>query len=217
VGEFLRVAKKLVIFDMDGTLIDTGTAISNAVNFVRKYHNLEPIQKNILLDAMNNPDIHSPSFFYNTPEFTTKQIELFHEYYDKYSTYQLELYGGILELLEKLKVQNILMCVATNANSKNAKELLTHTGILSFFTHIVGADMVENPKPSADMVTYLLENTGINKDNSILIGDSLKDLYAAKNAGIDSILVEWGFTKHDTKAISDIKILEKKILERFKK
>jgi phosphoglycolate phosphatase len=201
-----------IIFDMDGTLIDSGTAISSAINYVRDFYSLPPLEKNDLLKAMNDPDIHSPTYFYKTPEFTKKQMELFDEYYDENCVKQLELYDGIYELLVELKNKNVVMSVATNASSFYASKMLESVGIKNFFEIIVGADMVKNPKPSADMILYIQENSSIELSNTILIGDSLKDQYAAQNAGIDSILVNWGFSDH-TDAINDINILHKNVLE----
>jgi phosphoglycolate phosphatase len=206
------MSKLSIIFDMDGTLIDSGTAISNAVNYVRDFHSLPPLDKNALLQAMNDPHIHSPTYFYNTQEFTQKQIELFDEYYNEYCLRDLELYYGIYNLLEDLKNKDVVMSVATNASSFYASDMLESVDIKKFFEIIVGADMVKNPKPSADMILYTQENSSIDLSNAILIGDSLKDQYAAKNAGIDSILVNWGFSDH-TDAINDINVLHKKVLE----
>lgn len=205
---------ELVIFDMDGTLIDSGTAISNAINYVRAYHGLELMEKDKLLEAMNDPHVDSPTYFYNTPEFTEKQTELFHEYYDKNCIHEMELYDGIFQLVEELHKKNITMCVATNANSKNAIAMLKTTKLFTFLDLIVGADMVQKPKPSADMVTYILEKTDIKSNNALVVGDSLKDKYAAKNADVKSILVDWGFSNHDENdVVKDIDILKNNILD----
>jgi phosphoglycolate phosphatase len=201
---------KLIIFDMDGTLIDSGHAISNAVNYVRGHYNLPPYEKNSMLEAMNNPSINSAEYFYNVPSFTEKHSKLFHEYYDEHCFQEMRIYDGIFELLEKLRTKNIMMSVATNANSYYAQKMLEYVNVKQFLSLIVGADMVQQAKPSSDMILYTLDKLNKTKENTLLIGDSLKDQMAAKNAGISSILVNWGFTKHED-AIYDIKNLEEEI------
>lgn len=198
---------------MDGTLIDSGSAITNAINHVRGHLDMPPLAKDITLEAMNDPDIHSPSFFYNVDTFTQKQIQLFEEYYDVNCTKDLELYDGIYDLLELLYKNGVKLSVATNAHEYHTKKMLKASGIDKFLDLVVAADMVQNPKPSPDMILYTLEKTAIDAQNSLLIGDSLKDRYAANNAGIDSTLVDWGFSNHGKNAINDIKILERKLLD----
>ena len=101
----------LIIFDMDGTLINSGDVITNTINFVRKNLNLPEIPKDIMLKNLNNPDINSAEFFYGTSEFTPEQTELFGEYYDENCTkedvrevleYALMLRRRIKEQLKKI-------------------------------------------------------------------------------------------------------------------
>jgi len=199
--------KKLLIFDMDGTLVDSSDAITNTINYVRSHLELEPLEKVYLLENLNNPHINSSEFFYNTPTFTKKQTELFEEHYYETCTYDLKLYDGIYEMLDILK-DDFKLSVATNANSLFAKKMLSHLEIEKFFKLIVGADMVTKSKPHPDMILKTIEDLQHDKQ-SILIGDSLKDLYAAQNAKIDAIVVNWGFTKHSDNDITT----SKKLLE----
>ena len=69
--------KELIIFDMDGTLIDSGNVISNTINFVRTNLGLPLMPKEDLLKNINNPDINSAKFFYGTQAFTPEQTKLF--------------------------------------------------------------------------------------------------------------------------------------------
>jgi len=205
---------KLIIFDMDGTLIDSGNVISNTINFVRGHLGLESISKDIMLQAMNDPTINGAEFFYGTTHFTEQQTELFKEYYDEHCISDIVLYEGIEELLEELKVEYKLG-VATNANSIYAKKMLEFLGILEHFSFIAGADMVEHPKPKGDILSLVCETLGTQKECSLLIGDSKKDLYAANDFGIECILVNWGFSDHLSEAVCDIENLKKEIKRRI--
>ncbi len=205
---------KLIIFDMDGTLIDSGNVISNTINFVRSHLGLESLSKNTMLKAMNDPAINSAEFFYGTSHFTDTQTELFKIYYDEHCISDIVLYAGIKELLEELQSEYRLS-VATNANSVYAHKMLDFLGIKEHFSLIVGADMVEHPKPKGDMLSFTCEKLGIQKEHSVLVGDSKKDLYAANDFGIDCILVNWGFTDFTENVACSVDDLKKQIMEKL--
>ena len=207
--------KKLIIFDMDGTLIDSGNVITNTINFVRKHLGMPKIDKDTMLTQLNNPDINSSEFFYGTSEFTPKQTQLFTEYYDENCVKDIKLYEGIKELLEVLSDEYILS-VATNASSPFAIKMLKALDIEHHFHYVVGADMVSKPKPHSDMLLHILDKFSILKEDAILIGDSHKDSRSAISANISFILVNWGFSSYDDEAVSntiDLKEQIKIILE----
>jgi len=205
---------KILIFDMDGTLIDSGEAISNTVNYVRENIGLQRLEKSFILENINDINVNSAEFFYNTKEFTKEQSTLFEEYYTKNCLKDLELYEGIYELLNDFK-NDFKFSVATNANSFYAKKMLSHLGIDSFFSSILGYNDVTKPKPNADMVNKILDIHNIKKQNAQLIGDSKKDTMAAFNAGIDSVLVNWGFSSYQNEAICTVNELREKIESKF--
>ena len=184
---------KLIIFDMDGTLVNSGSMIANTVNYVRKELGFSQMEKNYILEKVNDPLINSAEFFYGTEHFTDEQAKLFEDYYHKNCLNDLEIYDGIKELLEDLK-SDFKFCVATNANSEFAHKMLGHLEISQYFNKIVGYNDVKNPKPHPDMVHKLITHINTTRDKSLLIGDSHKDTQAASNAGIDSIFATWGFS-----------------------
>jgi phosphoglycolate phosphatase len=187
---------KNIIFDMDGTLINSGGLIVNTINHVRENIGLKPMQSDVILRHVNDPHVNPAMFFYETEDFTPAQTELFEEYYDKHFYVDLELYDGIDKLLDTLK-DDYWLSIATNANDYVAKKMLEHLEIDIYFETIIGANNVAKPKPSPDMVTKIIEEHSLQKSHTVLIGDSPKDAMAASSAGIESILVNWGFTDHD--------------------
>ena len=201
---------KSIIFDMDGTLINSGNIIANTINHVRINCGLEKMDKNILLENLNNPEINSAQFFYETKEFTPKHSKLFETYYKKHCISDIVLYDGIKELLEKLK-DDFFLSIATNASSSFAIQMTTHLKINSYFKDIIGANDVENPKPAPDMLNVLINRNNLIQRETILIGDGPKDILAAKSIDLDSLLVNWGFSTHQDNAIQNILQLEDEI------
>jgi len=188
--------KELIIFDMDGTLIDSGDVITNTINFVRGHLGLEKIEKHIMLEQLNNPDINSSEYFYGTKEFTPQQTELFTDYYNINCVKDIKLYEGIEELLNLLE-KDFKLTIATNASRDFAVKMIKHLNIDKYFDIVIGASCVKNPKPHPDMILKTLNDLQIKYHKSILVGDSLKDMQAAKAANVDSILVDWGFSSYE--------------------
>jgi len=203
------------MFDMDGTLINSGFAITNTINYVRENLGLEKLEKNHILEKVNDPSINSAEYFYGTKEFTDQQIKLFEEYYDVHCLTDLVVYDGIFDLIENLS-KDFKLTITTNANSDYALKMLNHVGLAKYFSTILGYDSVKNPKPHPEMVYKALDIHNIQKQNAQLIGDSHKDIMAATNAGVDSVLVNWGFSNHEKDAISTVAELKLKIIEKFK-
>ncbi|MFA7571805.1 MAG: HAD family hydrolase [Sulfurimonadaceae bacterium] len=206
----------VIMFDMDGTLINSGTMIANTVNYVRENIGLAILEKKHILEKLNDPNINSAEFFYGTKHFTQEQTHLFESYYTQNCLLELEIYDGIESLLKTLKGE-FKLAVATNASSIFAKKMLAHLELLDHFEVVFGYDSVTKPKPHPEMVHKIIHTLAATKEKSLLIGDSHKDTQAAFNAGVDSILVNWGFSNHEKDAIGNVEELEQHIFKKFKK
>jgi phosphoglycolate phosphatase len=205
--------KGLIIFDMDGTLINSGNVISNTINYVRTNIGLEAMPKEELLVNINNPDINSAEFFYGTTAFTQEQTKLFSEYYEKHCISDIILYDGILDMLDDIN-KHFTLSIATNASVEFANKMLEYLNINHYFDMVVGANCVKKPKPHPEMLLHTLDKLSYKADNTILIGDSLKDKRAATEANMDCILVNWGFTVHskDKDVVNNTKELNYKLI-----
>jgi len=190
--------KKLIIFDMDGTLVNSSITIANAINYVRKQLGFEPMEPQYILERVNDHTINPAQVFYHAKTFERDHERWFSDYYTKYHDKELVLYDGIEELLIALKEEGFKLAVATNAYRRSTIESLTHLGIYVFFDAIACYDDVYKGKPYPDMLFKLLEELKIDKKDALFIGDGPRDEQAAKRAGIDYIMVDWGFTEHDS-------------------
>jgi len=188
---------KLVIFDMDGTLLDSQKDITISVNYVRKnYYQLDPLSEAFIVDAINKEVRNLPYLFYNTPTYESSAKDLFEEHYYFQCVKNPYLYEGIEATLTSLLNQNIKLSVATNAPTKFAKRMLEHLKVSQHFDKIIGADEVKESKPSPEMINKILNYYAFDhqKHQAWMIGDNSKDMLSAKNAGIKSAFATWGFT-----------------------
>lgn len=189
-----------IIFDMDGTLIDSSAAMTQSVNFVRASIGLEPIDKSYLEYYINQPDQHLPKIFYNTLEYDPIHKELFKEHYLVSAPHMISLYPHVREMLEILH-QKATLNIATNASDFFAKNMLGHLEILDFFTHVRGSNNVELPKPHPQMIEMIMQESSSTKAQTILVGDSIKDEMAAKRADVHFIFADWGYGKSETATV----------------
>ncbi len=194
---------KVVIFDMDGTLLDSKKDIAISVNYIRELHyNLPPLSENFIVEAINKEVRNLPKLFYETEVYEDKDRDVFEIHYALQCVQNPYLYDGIKDTLQKLVNSDVKISVATNAPTPFALRMLKHLGVDEIFDLIIGADKVTASKPDPQMLHEILNHYNFDKDNdqAWMVGDNSKDMLSAKNAGIDSMFATWGFSpegKHD--------------------
>ncbi len=209
--------KKLIIFDMDGTLVDSSLTLARAINSVRKNLGLEKMDETHILSKVNELNLNPAQYFYETENFTTQHEEWFSTYYTQNHKQELRLYKGVEAFLNELLEENYILALATNAYRISALQALSYLKITNKFSAIACSDDVAEGKPSPDMLYKILEELNIKKSETVFIGDGERDEVASKNANIDYIMVSWGFSEHEKNherdVVHSIKKLKEKILE----
>lgn len=191
--------KNIALFDMDGTLIDSGLDITLSINHVRmECYALEPLSVQSVIDAINAPVRNLSEIFYRQPVYEDRARDLFEHHYFDQCIQNVKPYEGIRSVLETLHENGYVMGVATNAPTLFAKRMLEHLKLDSYFELIIGADEVSSPKPHPQMIHRHLEHYDFcsGTDNAWMIGDNSKDMEAASRAGIRSVFAGWGFSSH---------------------
>lgn len=197
---------------MDGTLVNSSLTIVNAINYVRRYLGYAPMDPEDILEKVNDPTINPAYTFYHARDFEPIHEELFMRYYTNNHNKELALYDGVDMLLEALKDHNKSIALATNAYRHSTIESLRHLGIEKYFDSIVCYDDVLRGKPEPDMLYRILEELGHPKDHTLFVGDGARDQFAAQKAGIDYVMVDWGFSNHQSRAVGSIEALHSILL-----
>jgi phosphoglycolate phosphatase len=189
---------RIVIFDMDGTLIDSQYDITCSVNHVRAaHHGLPPVPSASVVEWINRPVRNLPKLFYGTETYEARDRALFEVHYYEQCIKNPVLYPGIRETLEVLYGRGVRLAVATNAPSKFAVRMIRHLDVAHYFEQIVGPDIAGASKPDPAMLHMILEEAGFTPDahRAWMIGDNSKDIDAARSAGITGVFSTWGFSE----------------------
>ena len=189
----MSIKYKYIIFDLDGTLLDTSEGIIKSINYTldimgypqisekEKYSFIGPPIKTSLINKFNLSD--------KDADFATN---VFRNRYKDYDLYGAKLYDGIIDLLEFLKFNNINMSVATYKREDYALSLLEYFELKKYFGIIKGADYF-NKMTKTDIVEACLIYKNINKGQTLMIGDSESDYISSKNISINFLGVTYGF------------------------
>lgn len=189
------MSEQIVIFDMDGTLIDSAKDITSSINYVRSTLSLEPLEVQTIVDTINSDHRNLAKIFYGTEVYQDKERDIFEAHYYDECIKNVILYPNIKELLCELRSQKVSCSIATNAPATFAKRMLSHLEVDHHFDYMLGADLHQS-KPDPHMLNTILSNYGYDKNKHpqpLMVGDNKKDLQAGQNAGIDAVFVTWGF------------------------
>lgn len=189
--------KKLVIFDLDGTILNTLTDLTNSVNYVLSLYN-KPLKKEeeIKYNLGYGPKYLLEKSFHKT--FTEKEYQeiylLYDNYYNKHQLDFTKPYEGIIDVLKDLKQDGYLLAVCSNKQERAVKTLMDKM-FNGVFDIVKGTSKKNKAKPEPEMVLEIIKKLNVIKDNTIYAGDTEVDLKTAINAGIKKIAVLYGYRK----------------------
>ena len=201
-----------ILFDLDGTLVDTAPDLMRAHNHVMKkfgyptksteeIRNLVGQGAGAMLGRSIWGQAKKEFGKVQNEKIKKEMIDAFIDYYGKNIINESTLINGVKEFLKWCKEKNISMAVCTNKQEHLAIDLLKKIGIYDYFEYVAGSNTFDYCKPDPRHLTNVIEILGGEIKRSIMIGDSETDANAGKNAGIPVVLLEDGYTEKNTTEI----------------
>ena len=186
---------KGIVFDLDGTLLNTLSDLTKSVNYVLEDYGRECLSeddvrkrvgrgfKNLMSQSLNSED----------DLLLEEAVGKFEYYYDQFYMDETFAYAGIKELLKELSKKGIKFCVNTNKKTAYAKRLIEYIFDDIDFVEVIGQRDGVGIKPDPTSCLELIELMGLNKDEVIYLGDGGTDYHTSINAGIDFVGCSWGY------------------------
>jgi phosphoglycolate phosphatase len=204
--------KYTILFDLDGTLVDTAPDLMKAHNFVMKKYGYKTKSTNEIRNLVGKGAsvLIGRSLWGSAKEEFAKiddkkikaeMVKDFINYYGNNILNESTLITGIKDFLKWCKNKNISMAVCTNKQEHLAIDLLKKIGIYNYFEYVAGSDTFDYCKPDPRHITSIIEILNGNIKKSLMIGDSETDANAAKSASIPMVLLENGYTERNTNEI----------------
>jgi phosphoglycolate phosphatase len=184
----------LVIFDLDGTLIDSKLDLANSVNFTRQQMGLSLLEPRLISSYVGDGAsmlIRRAMGEGLTETHIRKALEIFMSHYREHLLDNTRLYPGVHEALNDLAP--IKVAVLTNKPLRPSLTILQGLQILDKFTVVYGGTCFEQKKPHPMGVERILQDTGIPRDRALMVGDSHIDIQTGRNASVVTCGVTYGF------------------------
>ncbi len=185
---------KCVLFDLDGTLTDPYEGITKSVQRALLHLGINEPDRQNLRRFIGPPLRESFARYYEVPaEKTEEAISAYREYFSVTGLFENELYSGIDAFLSELKNSGVKILLATSKPEPYAKRITEHFGLARYFYEQCGSDFAGKHETKAQVVARALELCGEDKVDVLMVGDRMHDIIGAKENGIDSAGVLWGY------------------------
>lgn len=186
----------LVLFDLDGTLVDTAPDLAYALNLQRQLHGLAAMPENEirpyashgstgLLKVGFGIDKQHPEF----ADYVSEYLSLYGQVFDR----DPQLFGGMQDLLNSFAQQNILWGVVTNKHRQFSQPLMSKLGLSEQCACLICGDDVSQPKPSPEGLLTACDKLGFLPKDTVYVGDAERDIQAGKEAGMRTVIAMYGY------------------------
>lgn len=183
---------KSILFDLDGTLTDSGEGIMNCAALALERFGI-PIPPRDALRVFIGPPLHDTFRQFGVPEDQVDEaIRIYRSRYVPIGKFENTPYPGIRELLEQLRAQGHRLFVATSKPEDMSVEILEHFDLARFFDRICGASLDRSRSSKDAVIAYLLQQHG-TEEPMVMVGDTVFDILGAAAHGIPAVGVAWGY------------------------
>jgi len=186
----------LLIFDLDGTLIDSKQDLAVSVNATRVHMRMAPLDLERIFSYVGNGApvlIRKALGGQSTEDEIEEALEFFLEYYREHKLDHTRLYPGVKEVLDRLGAAGKRMAVLTNKPEAPSRGIVEGLGVAGHFFQVYGGNSFDFKKPHPIGVATLMAEAGVERGRTLMVGDSSVDVQTARNAGIQACGVTYGF------------------------
>ncbi|MDK1286830.1 phosphoglycolate phosphatase [Pseudoalteromonas umbrosa] len=194
--------KDALLFDLDGTLIDSVPDLALSINQMLNALDMKPYPTDIIRSWVGNgaevltkralsgsieisPDLNTA--------YVEKALSIFLTYYEQNVCVETTLYPNVKSTLETLHRSGYRLVIVTNKPEQFVRPILKHLGLNDLFEMVVGGDSLPKRKPDPMQLTYVCETLGVAPSNCLMIGDSKNDIFAATAAQMQSVGLTYGY------------------------
>jgi pyrophosphatase PpaX len=181
-----------VLFDLDGTLIDTVDLILASYRHTVEVHGLDPVSDEVWLEGLGIPLRVQFRRFTSEPARIADLIATYLDHNRVHHDALVGQYPGVLEEVRRLRESGVRLGVVTSKMHGGLEQGITAGGFDGLFEVLIGADDVENPKPHPEPVLRALNRLGVDPSDAVFVGDSPHDMAAGRAAGVRTAAAEWG-------------------------
>ena len=183
---------KTILFDLDGTLTDSGEGIINCASLALEHFGI-PVPDRKTMGVFVGPPLHDTFVKFGVPEDKVDEaVKVFRSRYFTVGKFENFPYPGIPELLQTLKNHGHKLLIATSKPETLALEITNHFDLAQYFDRICGASLDRSRITKEDVIEYLL-SLEESTENAIMVGDTEFDVLGAASHGIPTIGVSWGY------------------------
>jgi phosphoglycolate phosphatase len=189
IGMTVKEEKKLVIFDLDGTLIDAYSAIIKSFNFTVEKLGLAPVLRSDVISAVGWGDKNLLRPFFKK-SLLGKALSIYRRHHQISLTRYARVISGARRLLYRLKKKGYVLAVASNRPTVFSMILLRHLRLADFFDVVLCADKAGRLKPHPEIINKIISKTGITATRTVYIGDMSIDAQTGRRAGVKTVIVK---------------------------
>jgi phosphoglycolate phosphatase len=183
---------RAVLFDLDGTLVDSYAALAEAVNFARREHGLEELSISHIRGSVGDGLDMLLRRSFDTEDVPGSARDAFESRYDEICCEKSTILADVESTLKTLQSLGVAMAVCTNKRTSLSKKILTFLQLAPYFSAIVGPDLAGASKPEAQHVLHALDTTRCAVPEALFVGDMPIDVQAARNSGMDVAVIATG-------------------------
>jgi phosphoglycolate phosphatase len=199
---------KLVIFDLDGTLVDAYQGVARSLNYTLAQLNRPPVDDGVIKRTVGWGDRHLIAAFVAQAD-VDKALSIFRQHHARALKEGTVFLPGAKQLLKDLKAKNYTLAVASNRPTRFTHIILKHLRMRQSFDHVLCGDKVAHPKPAADILERILTKCSVSPGEALYVGDMTVDVETGKKAGVRTVAVATGSsTREELAFLKPFKIID---------